>query len=308
MDKIHQFYIEFIKNSFAFERLFGKTQVITNPVKKTVKNRGTHSLEVAEISKKIAYTLGLNSLLAEAIGLAHDIGHTPFGHLGERALDAYFGGKFNHARFGRFLVENLEEFNFIPEIIEGIENHSSGYGEMKTLEDNSKEGNIVRFADKIAIVFSDYEDIFEKEKIFAKSDFPECQKLIKFFGRKKETRQKRVIVALIEESKKREKVSFSDSAEALVFQDLKKKMYEVYSTLDEKKQRLDLMNLSHNVINKIMISPYQKYVFGLILFAVLTDKEVFDLASGKIEVKDTCIEHIFPLKKLEKKEQFLMFH
>lgn len=306
--QIYQAYLESVKKSFAFKRLFNKTDVVTNPKDPLTKNRATHSLEVAQISKTIAFSLGLNSLLAEVIGLAHDLGHTPFGHLGERAIDNYFGGKFTHAKFGSFLVQNIENFNFTPEIISGIENHSSGFDDLKTLENNSEEANIVRYADKIAFIFSDYEDIFLRERLYSFSDFPELHKIISFFGKTKEARQKKVIKSFVDESLKKGKVFFGDSAESLVFSDLKKQMYQVYRQIDEKKQRIDLMELAYKVINKLMLSPYQNYIFGKILFAILTDEEAILIAENKVSISETCIERIFPLKEIKKWKDYLIFH
>lgn len=295
-----------IKDSFAFKRLFAKTQVITNPIDKTVKNRGTHSLEVAKISKKIAFSLGLDPYLAEAIGLAHDLGHTPFGHLGERALDLSFGGKFTHAKFGSFLVQKIENFHFPLEIIKGIENHSSSYSELDSNKDNTEEGNIIRYADKIALIFSDYEDIFEKEKLFSKSAFPEVHKSINFFGENKTTRRSRVVSAFFKESKSRGKVIFTDSEEAIAFQNLKREMYKIYRIFDDKKQRENLMEISQIAIDKIKSSLYSNFVSAKILFAVLTDEEVFAIARNKVFLSETCIGQIFPIEKI-KKRKFLVF-
>src|SRR3979490_3289281 len=124
----------------AFRRLEAKTQVFTTRFSDHFRNRLTHTLEVSQIARTVAAALGLNTDLAEALALAHDIGHPPFGHAGERQLDArmreYGGGRFNHNLHALRIVEQFEHnyldftgLNLTFEVREGIVKHSRDYSE-----------------------------------------------------------------------------------------------------------------------------------------------------------------------------------
>ena len=158
-------------HSVAFRRLEGKTQVFTPGVNDSYRNRLTHSIEVAQIGRTIARALGLNETLAEAICLAHDLGHSPFGHAGESELNSImrdFGG-FEHNRQSLRIVEFLEhpypEFmglNLMYETRLGIAKHESTYDSPKddifTEANCSLEGQIAGVADRIAYNCHDLED------------------------------------------------------------------------------------------------------------------------------------------------------
>jgi len=143
-----------IIHSKAFRRLKHKTQVYISPGDH-YRMRMTHSLEVAQISRTIARALMLNEDLTEAIALGHDVGHTPFGHVGEYALRDILG-HYNHNEQSLRVVEYLERggkgLNLTLEVKDGILNHT---GENKPL---SLEGNIVRIGDRIAYLCHDYDD------------------------------------------------------------------------------------------------------------------------------------------------------
>src|SRR5580698_4257371 len=124
-------------HSRAFRRLEAKTQVFTTRYSDHFRTRLTHTLEVAQIARTIAGALGLNSDLAEALALAHDLGHPPFGHAGERALDSLmqtFGDRFDHNLHALRIVEQFEQryldfpgLNLTFEVREGIVKHSHDY-------------------------------------------------------------------------------------------------------------------------------------------------------------------------------------
>ncbi len=126
-----------IIHSRAFRRLEAKTQVFTTRFSDHFRNRLTHTLEVSQIARTVAGALGLNAELAEALALVHDIGHPPFGHAGERALDALmrpYGGSFNHNLHALRIVEKFEQryldfpgLNLTFEVREGIIKHSRQY-------------------------------------------------------------------------------------------------------------------------------------------------------------------------------------
>ena len=140
----------------AFRRMKDKTQVFLAPQGDHYRTRLTHTLEVSQIARTIAKALRLNEDLVEAIALGHDLGHTPFGHAGERALDQVHPGGFAHYKQSVRVVEVLEKngngLNLTWEVRNGIMNHRTS-GNPFTLE-----GQVVRFSDKIAYIHHDMDD------------------------------------------------------------------------------------------------------------------------------------------------------
>ena len=140
----------------AFRRLKQKTQVFLSPEGDLYRTRLTHTLEVSQIARTIARALRLNEDLTEAISLAHDLGHTPFGHAGERALDKLTPGGFKHYMQSLRVVDKLEKdgqgLNLTWEVRNGIVTHTKGIWAA------TPEGRIVRMADQIAYVNHDIED------------------------------------------------------------------------------------------------------------------------------------------------------
>ena len=145
-----------ILHSKAFRRLKDKTQVFLTPDGDHYRTRLTHTLEVSQNARTIAKALRLNEDLVEAIALGHDLGHTPFGHAGERALDEVCPFGFKHSDQSVRTVEILEKdgqgLNLTFEVRDGIRNHQTE-GQPSTLE-----GKIVRFSDKIAYIHHDMDD------------------------------------------------------------------------------------------------------------------------------------------------------
>jgi dGTPase len=161
-----------IIHSKAFRRLMHKTQVFISPDGDHFRTRLTHTLEMMQISRTIARSLGLNEDLAEAISLGHDLGHTPFGHTGEdalsRALSAH-GRTFRHNEHSLRVVDHLERggdgLNLTLEVRDGIRNHT---GEVHP---STREGEIVRVADRIAYVNHDVDDAL-RAGIIRRDDLP----------------------------------------------------------------------------------------------------------------------------------------
>ncbi len=153
----------------AFRRLKDKTQVFLAPQGAHYRNRLTHTLEVSQIARTIAKALRLNEDLVEAIALGHDLGHTPFGHAGERALDQVHPDGFAHYRQSVRVVEVLEKdgrgLNLTWEVRDGIKNHRTS-GSPSTLE-----GQVVRFSDKIAYIHHDMDDA-QRAEIITEDDIP----------------------------------------------------------------------------------------------------------------------------------------
>ncbi len=145
-----------IIHSKAFRRLNGKTQVFLTPEGDHYRTRLTHTLEVSQTARTIAKALRLNEDLTEAIALGHDLGHTPFGHAGERALNEICPGGFKHnlqsVRVAELLERNGEGLNLTKEVRDGIANHQFSTMPM------TLEGRIVRISDKMAYVNHDIDD------------------------------------------------------------------------------------------------------------------------------------------------------
>ncbi|MFC1511014.1 deoxyguanosinetriphosphate triphosphohydrolase [Candidatus Margulisiibacteriota bacterium] len=167
----------------AFRRLKHKTQVFISPVEDHYRTRLTHTIEVAQIARTIARALGLNEDLTEAIALAHDLGHTPFGHAGEYVLDDIlkkgFKRRFFHNEQSVRVVEVVEKdgqgLNLCREIIDGIKNHTPDDPWPKILE-----GCVTRLADRFAYLRHDIEDAI-RAGIITKKQLP--KKPMKVLGR-----------------------------------------------------------------------------------------------------------------------------
>jgi len=152
--------------SNAFRRLKHKTQVFLSPLGDEYRTRLTHTLEVAQIARTIARAMFLNEDLAEAIALGHDLGHTPFGHSGETALQEIFSHGFSHNQQSLRVVEVLENsgmgLNLTYEVRDGILKHSKGYGKIIPDDPDEQactiEGRIVRVADIMAYLNHDLDD------------------------------------------------------------------------------------------------------------------------------------------------------
>jgi len=158
-----------IIHSNAFRRLKHKTQVFLAPQGDHYRTRLTHTFEVSQIARTIARGLRLNEDLTEAIALGHDLGHTPFGHAGERALDAVHPGGFKHYEQSLRVVDLLEKngngLNLTYEVRDGIVCHTIGTP-AETLE-----GRVVKLADKIAYINHDIDDAI-RAGLFKESEIP----------------------------------------------------------------------------------------------------------------------------------------
>jgi dGTPase len=140
-----------ILHAKAFRRLKHKTQVFLHPDGDHFVTRLTHTLQVTQVARSLAEALSLNETLAEAIALAHDVGHSPFGHIGEDALDPYVEGGWHHAAQGVRIVEVLEDLNLTWEVRDGVRAHSWKI----TPPPATREGECVRYADRIGYLSHD---------------------------------------------------------------------------------------------------------------------------------------------------------
>ena len=168
-----------ILHSKAFRRLKYKTQVFLSPEGDHYRTRLTHTLEVSQIARTISRALALNEDLTEAIALGHDLGHTPFGHAGERVLNELATDGFHHVIQSQRVVEFLENdgdgLNLTVEVVDGIRKHSKGQGPLNRVDEGflpkTLEGRIVRFADIIAYVNHDLDDAL-RAGLIVESEIP----------------------------------------------------------------------------------------------------------------------------------------
>ncbi len=161
--------VDRITHCKAFRRLKHKTQVFLQPEGDHYRTRLTHTLEVARVARTISRALRLNEDLTEAIALGHDLGHTPFGHAGERALNEIFPGGFRHYEQSLRVVDRIEKdgrgLNLCEETRTGILNHTTGRPR------GSLEADVVRLSDKIAYINHDLDDA-ERAGILSPGDEP----------------------------------------------------------------------------------------------------------------------------------------
>ncbi len=207
-----------IIHSKAFRRLKHKTQVFLSPSGDHYRTRLTHTLEVSQIARTIAVSLRLNETLTEAIALGHDLGHTPFGHSGEEALDEIFKDKggFRHYEHSLRVVDKLENegkgLNLTYEVREGILKHSKGIGEIYKKSDmaDTLEGQIIRFADVIAYINHDIEDAM-RAGVISENDIPKSLRTV--LGETKRGRIDRMVKDVVYETKKSDYESIRMSSE-----------------------------------------------------------------------------------------------
>jgi dGTPase len=184
-----------IVHSKAFRRLKHKTQVFIAPEGDHYRTRLTHTLETCGIARNVARALGLNEDLTEAIGLGHDLGHPPFGHVGEEVLDAcsrrHWGVPFRHNEHSLRVVEKIERLNLTEQVRDGILRHT-GAEPPATLE-----GRIVRVVDRIAYINHDIDDAI-RAGVLRFEDLPRAE--IELLGRTGSERIETLVVDLLDRS------------------------------------------------------------------------------------------------------------
>lgn len=186
----------------SFRRLMNKTQVFLAPVGDHYRTRLTHTLEVTQIARIIARALRLNEDLTEAAALGHDLGHTPFGHAGEVAMQKLFSPDFTHYRQSLRVVEKLENngkgLNLTWEVRDGIVNHTGSHMA------STLEGVIVKFADRIAYINHDIDDAC-RAGILKPDDIP--ADLRRTLGETHGERINRMVTSVVEASADRPEIS-----------------------------------------------------------------------------------------------------
>ncbi len=189
----------------AFRRLKHKTQVFISPEGDHYRVRLTHTLEVSQIARTAARALRLNEDLTEAIALGHDLGHTPFGHLGEEALTPFLGRPFRHNEQSLRIVDYLENgglgLNLTWEVRDGIVNHTWSMPPPATLE-----GQVARFADRIAYVNHDVDDAL-RAGILDPHELPDA--VLKVLGTTHGERVRTLVQDLVAESHETDEIRLS---------------------------------------------------------------------------------------------------
>lgn len=184
-----------IIHSKAFRRLKHKTQVFLSPESDHYRTRLTHTLEVSQIARTIARALRLNEDLTEAIALGHDLGHTPFGHAGERALQELTDIGFTHYEQSVRVCEKIEKdgagLNLTYEVLDGILHHTTGE------QAHTLEGRVVRMADRVAYINHDIDDAV-RAGVISEDDIPD--EIVKSLGDSKSERINTLVTAIVENS------------------------------------------------------------------------------------------------------------
>ena len=246
-------------HSKAFRRLKHKTQVFLSPEGDHYRTRLTHTLEVSQIARTIARALRFNEDLTEAISLAHDLGHTPFGHTGEAALNEISPSGFKHFEQSVRVVERLENelkgLNLTKEVLNGILCHTRGE------EAFTIEGRIVKIADRIAYINHDVDDA-ERAGILNEEDIP--SDILKVLGKTRKQRIDKLINSLISFS--HDDVLLMDEQIQKAFDDLHSFMYaNVYNSdrkTQEKKVPYLVESLYRHFMDNLNELPYDLQVIA----------------------------------------------
>lgn len=273
----------------SFRRLKQKTQVFLLPKGDHYRTRLTHTLEVSQNARTIAKALRLNEDLAEAIALGHDLGHTPFGHAGERALNAVCPSGFRHNEQSVRVVEYLEKqgegLNLTWEVRDGIRNHKTS-GTPHTLE-----GQIVQLSDKIAYINHDIDDAI-RGGILKEEDIP--QEYRRILGPTTRVRLDTMIHNVIINSMDQPEIRMSPEIRKAVM-GLRKFLFEhVYENPVAKGEESKAINMITNL--------YEYYIRHEEL---LPEQSRVDVEKGKTSLEQTVCDYIagmtdtYAVKKFE---------
>lgn len=234
----------------SFRRLKHKTQVFLSPEGDHYRTRLTHTLEVSQIARTISRALRLNEDLTEAIALSHDLGHTPFGHAGERTLDEWMPGGFRHYEQSLRTVELLENdgrgLNLTYEVRDGIVKHTTGEWS-ETLE-----GRVVRIADRVAYINHDMDDAV-RAHVLTEADVPVGIRQV--LGDRRTTRIDTIVTSLVENSG--EEIRMAPDVEQ-AFNELHDFMYDaLYRNPIAKSEESKVSGLLGNMFQYFLAHPDQ---------------------------------------------------
>lgn len=260
-----------IIESKGYRRLAHKAQVISSPVNPHIRTRLSHTSEVIGASIVIASQLDLNVYLCMAAAAGHDIGHTPFGHLGERIFSEYSGKKFKHAYNSVLLAQHIERngsgLNLTIETLEAILNHSRDItGTLTVDKDGTREYSVVMFADKIAYTLADLNDAIRYGSVNP-NDLPRCALELGMTQRERSTN---LLNALVRESREKGYVIFSEGPEFDNYMQLRDYLASnFYKTKDEGMHR----EILKRICDYFEHEPAAECVDPVICASLLTDNE-----------------------------------
>ena len=261
-----------IIHSKSFRRLKDKTQVFLTPEGDHYRTRLTHTLEVSQNARTIAKALRLNEDLAEAIALGHDLGHTPFGHAGERALNEVCPLGFEHSQQSVRTVDILEKsgmgLNLTMEVRDGILNHQTK-GTPSTLE-----GKIVRFSDKIAYIHHDMDDAI-RGGILTEADIP--KEISSIIGETTRERLNFFVHDLVTHSQGKNDICMSEEVDQAM-KKLRRFMFErVYNNPQAKGEE--------DKAEQLMITLYEYYMKNTALLPQEYQRMMYD---GELKERVVC--------------------
>ena len=261
-----------IIHSKSFRRLKDKTQVFLTPEGDHYRTRLTHTLEVSQNARTIAKALRLNEDLAEAIALGHDLGHTPFGHAGERALNEVCPLGFEHSQQSVRTVDILEKsgmgLNLTMEVRDGILNHQTK-GTPSTLE-----GKIVRFSDKIAYIHHDMDDAI-RGGILTEADIP--KEISSIIGETTRERLNFFVHDLVTNSQGKNDICMSEEVDQAM-KKLRQFMFErVYNNPQAKGEE--------DKAEQLMITLYEYYMKNTALLPQEYQRMMYD---GELKERVVC--------------------
>ena len=261
----------------AFRRLKDKTQVFLAPHGDHYRNRLTHTLEVSQTARTVAKALRMNEDLVEAIALGHDLGHTPFGHAGERALDKLNPMGFAHYKQSVRVAQVLEKkgrgLNLTWEVIDGILNHRTS-GRPATLE-----GQVVRLCDKISYIHHDMDDA-HRAGLISEDDIPITIRML--LGYTIRERLNTLIHNIVENSQGKDTIQMSEEVYQAMM-DLRKIMFQnVYLNPKAKKEEAKAIDMLSKLYEYYMEHPQKmsKEYVNLIATGTSLNQAVCDYLSG----------------------------
>jgi len=266
LDPFMSDYLKIIQSK-AHRRLAYKTQVMCSPENPHVRTRGVHTNEVLATATIISEMLGLNTKLCQAISAGHDIGHTPYGHLGERMLTELSGKPFRHNVFSVVVAQHIERkgygLNLTHETLQGILYHSRGDKELVISKDMPQEYSVVMYSDKIAYTFSDMNDAIRYGYLTEE----QAKEYVSSLGANQRVRLNSCIQALVNESRKKGYVSFTEGPVFEAFDRLKKFMYDnVYYRMDFTMHK-EVLKKAYEFFESLGYNP-------IIAIALMTDMEM----------------------------------
>ncbi|MEE8490890.1 MAG: HD domain-containing protein [Acidimicrobiia bacterium] len=237
-----------ILHSKAFRRLKHKTQVFINPEDDHYVTRLTHTLQVTQIGRSLAQVLGLNEALTEAICLGHDVGHAPFGHIGEEALADYVGTEWLHSAQALRIFRILEPLNLTWEVLDGVRAHSWKIDPPPA----TPEGSLCRFADRIAYLTHDVTDA-TRAGIIEPADLP--PRSLELFGEPGSPWVSAMIEAVIEESHHSGEVAMAP-ATLDVMHEVRDFMFDrVYLRPEAEARRRQVFTVIHELVDHFVDNP-----------------------------------------------------